>query len=459
MRRHPSFIAATLFLTAVANAADPLPAPQPAAETTDFLTPYLDQSTLLVAHVDLARLDFPAAVQFLEQEIAATRAPLLTGPIKDLGVFRAQAKTLLAQAQNLGARHLYFFLDQSAGAPDPSSFVLLIPLDNSTDPAPLLDLLQSLNLPNLQTASRGHTLALGTPKGLAHLAHIVPSPRPDLLAAFTPLPHHDPAPLTIACSMAGDFRRTLLDSRLMLPPQLGGAPAATLFAPIRSAALGLDTNPDPSLTLILTTDDRDAAAHLAGVLKDDLTIFSKSLVAEAQQRKDPLIAQQIPTLQQLPQLLAPTAIDRTVSISLDKKALSQLTAALIAPSLSQARRMALRTKSMSNMRQIATAAIVTADQNGEMPDTLDQLQLPTQTTTSPEPFKDTSYTYFPWSSADLEKLNTSETPVVWDHGDTPDDGITIAFADGHAEHFHDPDQLNQFLQAAEETLDNPKPPQ
>jgi hypothetical protein len=440
-----------LAATASAPAQSTQPAPQPPQETTALLAPYLDQSTLLAAHADLARLDIPAAIHFLEQEFAAAHLPKLDLPLRNIAGARKTAQALLAQFQSLGGRHVYLLMDQVNTTPDPASLAFLIPLDEKADRKGVADLLRTLAPPDLTVAPlRENLLFVGLDKTFNHLSRIAPAARPDLLAAFAAPPHHDPAPCTFAFAVGGDFRRALLDSRLFLPQELGGTPVATLVNPLRAAGLSLQTSPAPALTLVLATDDKDNARHLAAVINADLTLLVKAITAEAERSADTRAL--LPVIQELPRLLAPTVDDRALLITLDKNALSRLTA-LMTPSVVRAQEASLRIQSIRQMRQITVAAIMYEQEHGTWPDSLAALDLPEGITSSPRDLKNPAYDYHPWSPAQLKVLGGAQVPVLWEQPNDPSQPLSVAFTDGHVEVVSAQSALDDLLQQAQDKLD------
>jgi hypothetical protein len=440
-----------VFAAAGARAQSTQPAPQPAAETAALLAPFLDQSTFLAGHADLARLDVPAAIGFLEQELAAAHLPKLARPVRNIAAARKAAEALLAQFQSLGGRHIYVLMDQVSAVPDPESFAFLVPVDKNAHHAGLLELLHSVAPPNAKVAALHHDLLfVGTEKTFNRLSRIAPAARPDLLAAFTPTLHHDPAPCTIAFAVGGDFRRMLLDSPVALPAELGGTPIATLVSPLRAAGLSLQTRPAPSLALVLATDDPNNASHLASVLSADLTTFVKAITAEAERSAETRAV--LPIIQELPRLLAPTVEGSAVRINLDKSALSRLTA-LMVPSLIRAEEVAQRVASMSNMRQITVAALMYEQEHGTWPDSLAALDLPEALTTSPRELQNRAYTYHPWSAEQIEAIGGGDVPVLWEQPDGPDEPVSVAFADGHVEMYSAQSALDALLAKAQDKLD------
>src|SRR5207248_1413895 len=76
-----------------------------------------------------------------------------------------------------------------------------------------------------------------------------------------------------------DMRRALEELLPTLPPQLGGGPTATLTRGVRWASLAVRPPPEPSLRLVIGSQDARAAADLLGVIDAALKLGADSGLA------------------------------------------------------------------------------------------------------------------------------------------------------------------------------------
>src|SRR5579884_643051 len=329
-----SFALALLPLLAVpAAAAEPSPA---AAELARKVAPYLDDGTVLVAHVDVARLDADAVADGLSA---------VTGVE---GIQAARAHEDLARAleefRRAGGKELFVVYSLADLVEGP--FVVVPGRD--LDSRALGRLLTPL-VPNSGSAPLDDGVFVGPPTALARLRKAKPAAFPDLAAAFDDAGN---VPVRLAVLAGPDTRRALEELLPTLPPELGGVSLSALARNVRFAALGVTFKPLRLRLAVACRDDRAAQATREDVHR--LLGAVRKLSAGQPEAAD---------LGRVLDLLEPeTAADRLVR-GLDERELSQA----LRPALARVRAAADRSRSANNLRQIGVALLAFHDAYGHFP--------------------------------------------------------------------------------------------
>ncbi|HVX86208.1 MAG TPA: hypothetical protein VH253_15605 [Phycisphaerae bacterium] len=467
MMRRTIFLAVIAAAVARAQGGGPTPATPPAAqsarETAAFLSPYTDSQTLLVAHADLARVDSQALFQFIDQLLAQT--PDSQDERKSLPMAQTAFDLFLVRIKQIGIRQVYVIADQtdlttSAIGGAALGGAILAPLPPGTDAAPVIALYQAMGLDKSMgvkepTILPGNVIALGGPEVIARLRQRSDSPVgiETLAAAFS---GSDDAALQIAGLLSSDTRRVLAQMPFDLPPELGGRSIRDYSEGLEAVAASLTLPPRPRITVVLAAHDAPAAARLAGafnaLFRDIPTTpwFTTDLHTDPPQTRE--------LLGKLLAGLTFTPTGTTATLRIEGSELTSFASALLLPDLHAAGEQAARVKSASQMRQVMMACYQYAQNHGgDFPPTLqtlltDHILTAQALLSSPRALRDKTLGYHPWTAAQLKKLDVAQTPTIWEHPDTPDAGLTVAYADGHVEFVRLQKNLDDELQAAEKKL-------
>jgi hypothetical protein len=338
----------TLAAALPAAAADEKP---DAAARAKAVAPFLDDQTIVVAHVDLARFDTDALV--------AKLATLL--PIDPEGFARSRTdfRRWTATLTRAGAEDAYVVFSLADLPTNPP--YLIVPLPANADAAAI----KGLATPG--QAGRGHkrpdrpfpaetgekldgVVFLGSKAALARLRDRKPVRQPELEPAFAAV-HGTGAQVLVLPSP--DVRRVVDEVLPSLPEAVGGGSGKRLTQGIRWAALGIDTAPHISLRLVIKSEDAEAAEALRQMVVTGLN----SLAAQ------PQVKMWLPDLRRYIPDLTPKVEDSRLTLALDDKTLS----ALLKPAVGPVRRAAFRTGSTNNLKQIGIAMFNYLDVNKHFP--------------------------------------------------------------------------------------------
>jgi prepilin-type processing-associated H-X9-DG protein len=454
--------AATLFGQTPAPQAA-APSPQTAQQTAAFLAPYTDSQTLLVAHVDLDRIDSAALFHFIDTLLA--NVPHSEDARKSLPMAQTAFDLYFVRLKQIGIRHIYVVSDQTDLAMSAMGGVslagaLLVPLPAGADPAAANALYTAMGLDKSTgipqpTVLPGNVLAISSPEIIARLRRPSASPAESrtLTDAFSA---DEGAAVQVVGLLSRDAQRVLTEMPFHLPPSLGGQSSSDYTTGLEAATAALSLPPQPQVTVTLSATDPAAAARLATAFNNLMHSipatpwFTDELQIPAPKTKD--------TLRTLLTRLSFTPSGSTASLRLQGDELTSTVASLLVPDFQMQREISLRVKAASQMKELMTACLAYASSHqGDYPPTLqtlvdDKLISDARLLTSPRDLTDKTFVYHPWTAEQLKKLSPSETPTIWEHANQPDTGVNVAFADGHIEFMRLEKYVEEELQDAEKKL-------
>jgi hypothetical protein len=312
-----------------------------APSAAKVVAPYLDEQTVAVAHVNLAAVDFNAAVQ-RAAKLVHVNAEQLTEPLQP-------ARDRLAALRKAGAHDLYAVLSV-ADIPDPGPFVLVPRGEANGD-----ELKQALQGLGCQVVEPLDGAMFGGAKStLDRLRGLKPAARQDLDAAFAAV---QDATIQVAIVPSDEQRRIVAEGVPSLPPQMGGGPGTILSKGVRWAAIGVTTQPTLSVRLISQAEDAAAAKALVDAVDRGLSWAAKQ---EDVRRMFPQIGEIVRQ--------SPVKVDGSrVTLTVDEANPGVAQAA--AAAATQARSAAGRSQSANNLKQIALSWHNFLDANkGHFPD-------------------------------------------------------------------------------------------
>jgi hypothetical protein len=328
-----------LVSTSLASAqAKPLPKPEAEARAKT-LAPFLDDETIAIAHVDLARVDVDQLVAFIETSAPGGR----------LGELAPVAKALAAQITEAGGRDIYLVVSL-ADVPERTPFVLA-PLGKRANADRLTEALA--NLPLAARQRIGDVLVAGDRETLERLQRNHGSARPELTRAFEAAGDTAAQLLLLPTS---DARRVLEELTPSLPAEIGGGPITVVTRGAMWLALGAVGPPRPALRLVVQSRDNAAATALAGRLRQWLP-----LVARLGERE-----QALARLPELSKRLVPAVEGDRLVLSLSDGDLEEFRA-LLTPSVKELDLLAARRQSINNLKQIGLAMHGYADVHKHFP--------------------------------------------------------------------------------------------
>lgn len=316
------------------------PLPKPEAEArAKMLAPFLDDGTIVVAHVDLARVDVDKIAGLLSNSV-------LGGRLEEL---LQVAKSQIAGITKAGGRDLYLVVSL-ADVPERTPF-LLAPLGKGANADRLTEALAALPLAARQRI--GDAIVAGDRETIDRLQRTHGSARPEIVRAFEAAGDTAAQLLLLPTS---DARRVLEELMPSLPAELGGGPITVVTQGALWTALGVAGPPRPAVRLVTQSRDSAAATALAGRLRLWLP-----LVARLGERE-----QVLARLPELSKRLLPAVEGDRLVLSLSGDDLAEFQA-MLGPSVKEIDRLAARRQSIENLKRIALAMHSYADVHKHFP--------------------------------------------------------------------------------------------
>jgi hypothetical protein len=310
-----------------------------AGRLAKMVSPFVEEGTLLVVHVDLARLD---------PDKLAARVAAATGlRPEDLAPLASEAdRKRLHALVGAGARDLFFVL----ALPDlfNKGGAMVLPLGEGVEKKAVLGALGRKYKNPIQV---GSALLAGDRDTVERLRKNPPVARPELADAFAAA---GDAMVQVVFLMPPDAPRIYEETLPVLPADLGGGPMKVYTQSVRWAALGIDTAPALRLRLTIGSPNEAAANDLAAALSDRL------LPALARMKA---IHELVPTADKIVPLLTPKAKGDRLTLVLDEKELGEI----VKPSLSHLRGSFQRKGPTNRLHQILLALHNYHDANGRFP--------------------------------------------------------------------------------------------
>lgn len=295
------------------------------------IAPFVDAQTVVVQRADLGRITPGAVFDLLAQVM-----PLVQ---EQLAGARQMSFALHSQLVQAGAGEVYSVVSL-ADVPNEPPF-LIFPIPPRADPQTLTMALSTVGFEAV--GFMDGVLFAGGKRTLERLQQLEPTPRPELKLAFEAA--GDTAAQVLLLPTA-DTRRVIEGMLPTLPAEIGGGPSTIVTQGILWAALGIDISPEPSLKLVIQSQNSAAA----DALEDRLT----TILQKAAQT--PEVRTVFPKVDEVIRLLLPQAEgDRlTLTLSRQNNGITALLQALASP-VQAVRVAARRAQSMNNLKQIGLA--------------------------------------------------------------------------------------------------------
>lgn len=317
------------------------------------IAPLVDDQTLVVAHLSLRKVDYPATAKRLTELVGVPREFS-----SQLTALSQRSVTLTDELAKLDAADLYFVVRLAELVNGPGYFVVATPMraDDAESVAKALNA-GSPEDERVAVAYKGCVL-LGhfvrkdgkgghdqpdaeVSQWIASLKDIKQVARPELAKAFEVAGDTTAQVLFLT---SDDSRRVIGELLPRLPAEIGGGPTAPLVEGCLWAAVGIDL-PPKKLSVRLVIQSRDAAAAKAfeAALSGFYTAVSK--LPETQTI--------LPKFNELTKLLTPRVEGDRLVLSLDdEQGQLKSLAALIQAPVEKAQTSAKRAKSVNNLKQL-----------------------------------------------------------------------------------------------------------
>jgi hypothetical protein len=337
-------LTATLIMPEVSLAQDKQEIFDPAARAK-IIAPFISEQSIAVFHIDFSRIDFDVLRDHLGQ--------LFPDDKDDISAQLAELKQSVNFFLRSGGMDVYLVLKMIPfGGQGPENLMfVVIPLKNQEKEAAIRE---SELLRGLAFKRSGDVLIAADEKFLKTM-NIAPDPRPELAAAFTAAGDTAAQALLLPPKY---FRRVIEETMPQLPDQIGGGPSKALTQGCLWAALGAELSPQPTLRLVIQSENAPAAE----ALRKELSQISQHLA------KIPFVKELAPNLSKATALLMPSVDGDKLVLTLNqqKKDINIIIDS-IAPLLEEARDNARQATSRNNLKQIGLAMHNYHDANREFP--------------------------------------------------------------------------------------------
>ena len=309
------------------------------------IAPFVDEQTVLIARVDVSRLEVDAivdkAVELIRDVVPEAQAELDTFR-KDEEQARAQLKKLQAAFRQAGGKDVYmlFSVADVDFHREPVPF-LIVPLGEGADDKTLAALFRQTGLDVQQRL--GDVLFMGNLATLSRLEALSPVQRPEIAAAFQAAGDTAAQAIFLPPKYAA---RVIEEMLPQLPKEIGGGPSTAITQGLLWAAVSADPPPKMSLKLVIQSRDAEAAGAFREKLIGVLGLLGK--------QKD--VRQMMPAFDKLAALLTPKVEGDRLTLFFDQKnrGIAGIIS-LLKPPIEEARAAARRAASMNNLKRIALA--------------------------------------------------------------------------------------------------------
>jgi prepilin-type processing-associated H-X9-DG protein len=407
----------TIFLSLPAVAANE------AARLDRILAPCMDDQTYAVAHLDVAKLDLDAFVDYVLSRVNKHAEPDADKQAQaNLKKFRAEAGAELTALLEAGGRDVFVVFSMY----DFPYFFVAVPIPSASDPARLHQYVQKMagefNVGDVDTHVTDRLILVGLKRTITRLKTVSPA-RSQALAEGLQTCANKTAQVVLFPS--SDQRRILSEMLPQVPAESSKIQWAVLGGDLQWAALGLDGPPSISLNVTIQSASADGAERI-------LTLV-KGLYAWAGQYNEakPLI----PQLDQILKHLTPHRQGDRLRLELDSAAADSLIDDIVAPSLVKLRATVRRRTCGTNMSGIGKALLIYAnDYDDTFPPDLETLihkaEMPPRGLICPAAELRESYVYRGAG------LTTSAIPMmitVYEKAGNHAGGRNVLFLDSHVE--------------------------
>jgi hypothetical protein len=294
------------------------------------IAPYLDEQVFGIGHADLTRIDFDKALAFFK-ELGKFEDKEIEGPSRE-------AREWIGAFLKAGGKDIYVVLSMAdIPANEPFFVVPMTEKANEEELAKLLGMGGRMKYLVIKKA-----LIVGNEKTIDRLQDQKPTERPEVAKAF---------------AAAGDTAAQFLliptdDSRKVveqvgppeLPKELGGGSTKVFTRGVKWVAVGVNPPPKPFGTLVIQSQDADAAKELHQGLKQAVEAIGK-LPADHE------VKQVLPEVDKLLTALMPKVQEDRLTLSVDAKMVTEV----LGPVVAKLRASAKRMQSVNNMKQIVLA--------------------------------------------------------------------------------------------------------
>jgi hypothetical protein len=309
-----------------------------AAARAKVIAPFVEEETIIVAHVDLTQVDVEAVIDFA--------ARLAGPPPGEVTRAKQEATLTLRKATEAGVKEFYFVIVPGSGGNRgalPTCYGV-IPLSSEVDVKAIRSIMPERdNFGRVTQDAFVFPLPGGVVPPGKLPAEFRPVARPELISAFEAAGDSAVQVVLIPPAYAP---RVIEEIMPQFPKDLGGGPTTILTRGISWAAVGIDLPPHPAIRLTIKSADAAAAEAFRDKLSELLRLAGKHKQVRAI----------VPKIDEAATMLVPKVErDRLVLVLNEQNGgIARLVSLLVQP-IEVARASAMRMESMNHLRRIAVA--------------------------------------------------------------------------------------------------------
>ncbi len=271
------------------------------------IAPFIDEQTVLVAHLDLTRIDADALSDWAGEVGGLEK--------KEVEEFRRGLRGALSAFALAGGKEIYVIFSLADLPPGPP--LVIVPLAAGAKAVhAVLDNVLDFEHSAFETFTVDHAFLAGSAEARKRIRGGKPAARPELAKAFAAAGDTTAQLLLLPTP---DTRRVIDELLPALPPQLGGGSTRPLTHGLLWAAAGVELPPKPSLRLRIQSPNADSA----GALRD---LLPRLLKAVAELRE---VREFLPGIGRLPEALDLQVEENQLTLSTKDKELKALLPTLV----------------------------------------------------------------------------------------------------------------------------------
>ncbi len=415
------------------------------------VAPYVDGETVAVGRVDLSKIDTGAIQKYVMGAVPGGANDQTVGA----GVMMAKmaADVFLNGVKGCGVTDGYVVVSQPDAWPGRQPLAILFPVAEGKDPKALVDFLGHYAAGDLKAEVLGERVVFfGQALPLERLRNLKAVARPELALAGSG------AAIEVVYAETGDVRRVIEEMMPRFPrelPGVGGMSTEWGTSGFVNATLAVELPPAPSLTLtgnFRTAGDAEACREVvrgamgAWMGSADHADAMKGSAGGAMKKLEEVV------MGELGQARSPTT---AVKLRLDAGAIQELVNA-VAPAADAAREQSKRVAAMNYLRQISIACIMySQDHKNAWPGSFEDLKAYAkndQIFVNPRDPQGGKFVLQAWTSEQAQMLSKShvqDAPLAYEDPAGSEEGICVAFMDGHVEFFKDKGEVKKLIEKAE----------
>ncbi len=293
------------------------------------IAPYLDEQTILVAHVDMSKIDIDATVELIEKVV--TLSDRESAKLKQSS---AATQAWLDAFNKAGGRHVYAVVslaDLQGPSRDPTLFTV-IPVSKDSDATTLQAMIPKGRRGPFEEVVRlspdGPIIA-GSEKAMARLRTMNPVENPHVAEAIAAV---ERSAVQVILLPTSDHRRVIREMFPKLPKPFDGVDGPTLADGLLWASVGVNIMPDFDARLVIGSRNAEAAGRMAVAWKQLIDVVA-SEIKHRMESGPPRAQELMPLVDEIITQLQPSVeVDRLV-IAITKEAIHPVVQQFLIPAV------------------------------------------------------------------------------------------------------------------------------